>query len=225
MKKNITIVGFGDSITEAAIQMPDEKKRWLNVLKGKLVATFPDVEFKVINAGIGGNSAREAMARFECDVLVHNPDWIVLEFGGNNSDPENPSRRVGLDEFKTLLKRYLAQLPGNTQTLVVTFPPVLDDLHCYASNPAYVESFSKAGGLDKSVDPYREITRDFAHENGFPLFDLYKELKALGKLNGRLTYILPDGVHLTQEGNVVLADGVFMILNKHLNKNSHCQDN
>jgi len=214
MKKNITIIGLGDSITEATTQMPDENKRWLSVLKVKLAAAFPDTEFKVINAGIGGNSAREAMARFERDVLAHDPDWVVLEFGGNNSDPDNPARRVGLEEFKTLLKRYQAALPSKTKTIIVTFPPVLDDLHIYASNPTYVEFCREAGGFDKSVDPYRETTRAFAHENGFPVYDLYKELITFGQLNGRLTYTLPDGVHLTQEGNAVLANGVFKIFEK-----------
>jgi lysophospholipase L1-like esterase len=41
MKRGMTIVGFGDSITEAACGMPDASKRWLSVLKVKLMAAFP----------------------------------------------------------------------------------------------------------------------------------------------------------------------------------------
>ncbi len=41
MKRGMTIVGFGDSITEAACGMPDASKRWLSVLKVKLMVAFP----------------------------------------------------------------------------------------------------------------------------------------------------------------------------------------
>lgn len=211
-KRNITIVGFGDSITEAVIGVPDENNRWLNILREKLSSDFKDYEFTVINSGIGGNSAREAMARFEKDVAAKQPDFVILEFGGNNEDLANPDRIVPLEEFKTLLNQYRQGLPAGTKTIIVTFPPVLDDLHAYEKNPAFKAHYQQTGGIDKSVEPYREITREFARKNGFPVYDFHKELLALGQLNGRMTYTMTDGIHLTQEGNTVLAEGVFKVL-------------
>jgi len=210
--KNITIVGFGDSITQATAGMPDENKRWLNILKEKLSATFKEYRFTVINSGIGGNSAREAMARFEKDVVAKDPDLVILEFGGNNGDLARPARMVSLEEFKTLLDKYKKGLPVKTKTIIVTFPPVLDDLHAYGKNPAFKEYFQKAGGIDKTVDPYRAITREFAKANNFPVYDLHREMLSLGRLNGRMTYTMNDGVHLTEQGNLILAEGVFEIL-------------
>ena len=207
MKTNLTIVAFGDSITEATIGVPDEKKRWPNALQSKLEPDFP--ETMVINSGVGGNSAREAMARFQCDVLAHDPDWVVLEFGGNNEDLSNPARIVSLEEFRALLIEYQTNLPAKTKTVVVTFPPVLDDLHAYEKIPAFEAHYQKAGGIDKSVEPYREMTRAFAKEYGIPIYDFYQELLALGMANGRMTYTLDDGIHLTEEGNAILANGVF----------------
>jgi len=210
--RNITIVGFGNSITEASAGMPDESKRWLNILKQQLSAHFKGHGFTVINAGVGGNSAREAMARFEKDVVAKDPDVVILEFGGNNGDLARPARIVNPEEFKTLLDKYKKGLPAKTRTIIVTFPPVLDDLHAYGKNPAFQEYFQKKGGLDQAVEPYRVITREFAQANGWPVFDCHRELLALGKANGRLTYTLNDGVHLTGQGNIVLAEGVFEIL-------------
>jgi len=193
--KNITIVGFGDSITQATVGMPDENKRWLNVLKEKLSAHFKGHRFAVINSGIGGNSAREAMARFEKDVVAKDPDVVILEFGGNNRNIANPDRFVNLEEFKMLLDKYKAGLPAKTRTIVVTFPPVL-----------------KADHDRQAMEAYREITRGFARANGWPLYDFYRELLVLGKANGPSTYTLDDGVHLTEQGNLVLAEGVFEIV-------------
>ena len=209
---NITIVGFGDSITQAVVGMPDENKRWLNILKEKLSAHFKEHRFTVINSGIGGNSAREAMARFEKDVVAKDPDFVILEFGGNNNDIANPARIVSLKEFKTLLDKYKQDLPAKTKTIIVTFPPDLDDLHASGKNPAFAEHLRQSGGIDKSLEPYRAITREFAKSNGFPVYDFYRELLALGKANGRMTYTMNDGVHLTAQGNLTLAEGVFDIL-------------
>lgn len=216
--RNIKIVGFGNSITEAVIGVPDENKRWLNILRKKLSDTFSSYIFTTVNSGIGGNSAREAMARFAKDVLSHEPDFVILEFGGNNEDLAHPERIVGKDEFRTLLEKYKNELPQGTRTIAVTFPPVLDDLHSYGKMPQFADHYQKAGGIDKTVEPYREITRKFASENSFPLYDFHDELKSLGELNGRELYTLNDGVHLTEEGNKVLADGVFRILGKILTK-------
>ena len=41
-KKQIVIVGFGASTVEAVVRMPDEKKRWLNILGETLNAAFPN---------------------------------------------------------------------------------------------------------------------------------------------------------------------------------------
>ena len=211
-KRNITIVGFGDSITEAVIGVPDENNRWLNILREKLSAEFKQYEFTVINSGIGGNSAREAMARFEKDVAAKQPDFVILEFGGNNEDLANPDRIVPLEEFKNLLNQYIEGLPSKTKTVIVTFPPVLDDLHAYGKNPAFKAHYQQTGGIDKSVEPYREITREFARKNGFPVYDLHRSLLTLGALSGRMTYTMSDGIHLTGHGNEILAQGVFKIL-------------
>jgi lysophospholipase L1-like esterase len=210
--KTITIVGFGDSITAATIGMSDKDRRWLNILEKKLSAQFPGRGFTVINSGVGGNSARAAMARFKKDVVDKDPDIVILEFGGNNGGLGQPARKVNPEEFKKLLNTYKNGLPSKTKTIVVTFPPILDDLHAYGKNPAFKEYFQKTGGIDKAVEPYRVLTREFAKANGFPVYDLHRELLSLGAANGRMTYTMNDGVHLTRQGNIVLAEGVFEIL-------------
>ena len=43
------------------------------------------IRFKVINAGVGGESDREKMRRFESDVLAKAPDILLVQFGGNNA--------------------------------------------------------------------------------------------------------------------------------------------
>lgn len=216
--ENITIVAFGDSITEAIIGIPDEMKRWPEILKHKLAKEFPSFCMNLINSGKGGNSTREAMARFEEEVISQEPDIVLLEFGGNNGDIANPERIVTTEEFKMFLNEYKAGISEKTSTVIITFPPVLDELHFYSKNPEYAEYYKKLGGIDKSVEEYRKIVRDFARENNYPVFDLYKEILNLSNKNGKMTYTLPDGVHLTEAANIVLANGIFKILKNIIGK-------
>lgn len=210
-----TIVGFGDSIAEAA-QMSDENKRWLNVLKRLLAETFPEDEFCVINAGVGGNSDREKIARLEKDVLVHDPDYILLEFGGNNSDPNRPERRVSLKEAEECLETVRKSISAKTGLAVITFPPVIDEQHIYYGH----KFFQDKGGLEACTERYRAVSRDFAKRNHLPLIDFGRELAAKMKVDGANVYILPDGVHLTEQGNQELANLVFETLKSEIEKGS-----
>ena len=212
MSQHITIVGFGNSITQATTLMPEEGKRWLNVLKSKLATAFPDVEFRVVNSGVGGNSAREAMTRFQSDVVAHDPDWVLLELGGNNDDPDTAARRVTVDEFQQHLRDFRCGLLAKTRVLVITFPHVMDESICYGK--AWYQQF---GGPDATLERFRMITRTFAAENGFPLVDLSMEMKRrIASENGN-HYSLPDGVHLTEAGNRLLAEMSFDALREELN--------
>ena len=209
-KAPVTIVGFGDSITEAVIRTPDPENRWLNILSGQLSEAFPGRDFRVINAGVGGNSAREAMARFDKEVSGHHPDWVLLEFGGNNDDATNPERLVLPEEFRWHLDDFRRRLSSHTRVLVITFPPVIDEQHAWSSNPYY----RQFGGIDASVERFRNITREFAAANGFPLVDLYRELKRRMTAKTRNRYTRTDGVHLTVAGNRLLAKMVFGAVRK-----------
>jgi len=210
---SVTIVGFGDSITEAQTGVADPEDRWLVILERELVRRFPAVAFQIVNAGQGGNSAREAMVRFRDDVLHHRPDWVLLEFGGNNHDYRSPERLVSLAEFKAHLERFRRELPAATRVAVITFPPILDDLHCYT--PLHMIELEVQGGLDRAMEPHREMTRWFARTSGFPLIDLDRMIRDRWETEGRLHYTLPDGVHLSRAGNRLLADAVLDVLLSH----------
>ena len=191
------IVAFGDSITQGVIGIRPEEN-WLRLLQARLGDGFA-----TFNAGVGGNSAREAMARYERDVLARNPDLVIIEFGGNNTGLHDPSRRVDDAEFVRHLTRFRDGLPKGCAVIAVTFPPLKEDWHrVYQGSPAnYVGN--------AALDSQRQIVRDFARENGWPLVDLYAILK-----DGHERFVLKDGVHLNPEGQKAFANAVFDVLRK-----------
>ncbi len=188
------IVAFGDSITAGTTGVKPEEN-WLRLL-GKKVGPG----FELFNAGVGGNSAREAMARYEKDVLARDPDAILIEFGGNNNDPYNAQRRVDDTEFKQHLIQFKNRLPKSCRVMMITFPPVIDELHAWRNQ-------IKTGSLDANLHSQRQIVRDFAAENGWPLLDLYKLMYPR-----RYELILKDGVHLNPAGQEFFAEAVYQLM-------------
>jgi len=59
------------------------------------------------------------------------------------------------------------------------------------------------GGLDKYIEQYRESVRRMAKAQKLPLVDLDAVIRPRSE-----QYVLPDGVHLTAEGNEAAAKAV-----------------
>lgn len=195
-RKQLTIVAFGDSITACNTETPDDSMRWPVMMEKALRATFPSMTITVINAGVGGNTSREGLARMEADVLAHEPDYVLVEFGGNDATPE-PDRHVSLDEYRRNLRTMKSRLEarGCTGMIPVTFPPIINERHTWRDG-----SFGP-GGPDGCVEQYRQVTREFAAEHRLPLADMDQAIRP-----DRECCILPDGVHLTAKGNRTTAD-------------------
>lgn len=214
MKNIITVVAFGNSITLASRQ-PEEKK-WIRLLEAKIKTVYPNLTFHFINSGVGGNTSREGLIRIERDVLTHQPDYVLVEFGGNDgrSDIE---KHVSFEEYKLNLCSIREKIVGecNADILLLTFPPIIDEWHCSNKDPF----FTKWGGRDKLTEQYRQITKAFAKKFDIVLVDIDKALREQIRQNSASEYILSDGIHLTENGNRVIAETLFPSLNKKISQN------
>lgn len=90
-----TIVCLGDSITEGVGSGPGEA--YPELLSARL-------HTEVINAGVSGNTAADALARVD-DVLAKDPWLVVVELGGNDI-----LRRVPPERTERSLRRILDRL-------------------------------------------------------------------------------------------------------------------
>ena len=205
-KQTIMIVAFGDSITQAAHQVPED--RWPEVLKRAIQERFPECSIRVINAGVGGNTSREGVRRLEQDVLAHNPDFVLVEFS-NDATPE-PERHVSFEEFAANLDLIKTKVEegGKGRVIMLTFTPIIDRWHSHYNH----EFFKRNGGQDAYQENYREMSRQFARTRGVPLADVDRAMRKEIAVHGPAEYILNDGVHLTARGNQVVAEVVLEVL-------------
>src|SRR5919108_2136413 len=97
------LVAFmGDSITEHLVAVSDwmetqtdglppvgtqvrvdrhEHRGWTTMLANRIHLAYPERHIRYINAGIGGNSSRQMLARFDADILIHKLQWLLLSAG------------------------------------------------------------------------------------------------------------------------------------------------
>lgn len=132
--------------------------------------------FEVINRGINGNTTSEMLARFERDVLKHNPDYVVIMGGHNDIIWQESFDRI-VWNLKAMID--MAQKKGIKVVLGLLIP--VDD--------PYFE------GLVARV---REWMRDYALKNNVAYIDFASALRnEEGKVR---TELLLDGAHPTREG-------------------------
>ena len=103
-KKGDTILGLGDSIT-------DDYQSWFEILTFLLDKIFGKNYFKMVNAGISGDTSLMIIKRF-VGVVNERPDWIICMVGTNDSIRNKllPTRTtISFEETKNNLD-YLVKL-------------------------------------------------------------------------------------------------------------------
>ena len=97
-----TIVAFGDSNTEDA-------QGWFTILKHVLEISVEKANFNFINAGVSYNTTAEALRRVDRDVVVHEPDWVIIALGTFDA------QRLNIAPDRTLLP--LSETWENIETI------------------------------------------------------------------------------------------------------------
>ena len=214
------IIMFGDSTTATRPGAVDKvyAQRVQETLKG-LGSTLT-----VHNAGVGGNSTRDAKKRFESDVLRHKPRLIVMQFGLNDvsvdvwKTPAAVEPRVPLAEFESNLRAMIeqAQQQGAKVILMTTNPErwtnKLKDLY---GRPPYRPD--DPDGLDAPLAPYNKTVRKLAKELGVPLVDIHAAYPTFAaKHNLTVDQLLLDGVHPTDQGHQLVTELLVPVLQEQL---------
>jgi lysophospholipase L1-like esterase len=180
-KKEFTIVCFGDSITHGGYPAELEK-------------IFGNA--RVINAGVGGNTSRQGLARLERDVLSHRPDLVILFFG-TNDNRRDAKVFVPLDEYERNLTTIIERCQKIGAKVVLGTIPPIDPVPYFTRHDK--AKFDADGGLEKLVQDYRNAALKVGAEHKVTIVDLNQLLRT------DTSWRSADGVHPTEEGYKVIA--------------------
>lgn len=204
-----TIVCFGDSTTAP---------------RGKLTVYADILEEElggsVINAGVGGNTTAAGRARFARDVLAHQPDLCVIQFGINDAavdvwrDPPATEPRVSLADYEANLHWFVSQLREQGCQVVLMTPnplswtPKLKGL--YGKPPYDPEA---EDGLSQILARYAAQVRALAKLLDVPLADVYAAYEAYGETDDQtVDDLLADGMHPNAAGQRLTAETLLSVL-------------
>lgn len=194
------VVFFGDSVTQEA-PLPDGYVSQLEALGG------PAAGWELIGAGVGGDRVTSLRDRADADVLIYGPQTVVVYVGVNDCGFFKWVPAVGGTEPATYERELTALVRKFRQQgirVVLCTPAVIGE-----KRPGENE-------LDASLEAYVRACRAVAGREGCPLVDLRvaftNYLRTHNPQNQPKGILTTDGVHLTREGNALVARELHKVL-------------
>ncbi len=218
-KAAIRIVALGDSTTEAGWE-GNAKSVYPERLEAALEARGIDVE--MINAGISNTTSRQAVERLDSDVRRFDPDYVIIQFGINDSWIDaslgRTEPRLTLAQYEGYLESIIATLRADgAKPILMTANPMRwsalygDEL----KDPALGFDFDDPRGINRLLDLYSERVREIAREEKVPLVDVSQRFEAYDRVPGqsiRDILLSNDDIHPNDAGHALIAEWLTEIL-------------
>ena len=190
LEKNDTLVCFGDSLTAA-------KDGYIKIIEDELRSR----QIKVINAGLGGDKTPTALTRLKSDVIALKPDAVSIFFGANDAAvgrgiwSDEPRIEHGAYKSNLIWIVHLCRLSGIKKFSIST-----------PAGHYEGDEFVNSGGVMSSYCIGAREAADEIKSRLVPLdaaFALEWQLRGAEAKAGLL--MTRDGVHMTPEGNRLIA--------------------
>jgi lysophospholipase L1-like esterase len=203
LKDGDTVVFLGDSITHQCL--------YTQYLEDYFYTRFPGVHVRFHNAGVGGDRAADALARFDMDVAAYKPKYVTILLGMNDGGYRQWDAPT-FEAYQKGMLELLDKIQGIGATAIVMGPTMFD-------RDALLIKPSKQRPFDSDVSKYYNAVmsyygtymRDQAEERGLGYVDMFAPLNDLTmqqrEHNPNFTMI-PDAIHPNPSGHVIMASAL-----------------
>ena len=181
-----TIVVLGDSLSAGyGVQI---ESSWPSLLENSI--KNKGLSFKVINAGISGDTTSGGLYRLPKLLSKHKPQIVILELGGNDGLRGMSLKKVVRKNLRSMIE--MVHASGGIVVLIgVELPPNYGEM--YTSN-------------------FQKIFVDLASEYDLALINgSIKDMTAMGLMQS-------DGIHPNQDGHKLIEQEVWLSLSPLLKK-------
>lgn len=182
-----TIVAFGDSITE-------DLQGWFEIFKHVLEISTENASFTFVNAGMAYDTTSEALRRLDRDVLLHEPDWVIVALGTFDTQRLNiaPDRTLiplsetweNLTTIQQVVEQHL-----NNPPIWLTPSPVISEM--LTEHPIYTFQITE-NDLQQVTDLVSGKTGGIVDPKG----------ERMGKEKPEAWNYLSDGLHHSLSGHM-----------------------
>ena len=195
------VVFAGDSITDMYSVQPVGEigdalgSGYVRIIDSLLSAVYPELSIRITNSGVGGNTSRDLLKRWERDVLSLNPQWVSVCIGINDAwrqfdTPAFKDLTVSLEEYEANLDSMLSSLKGGVKG-------------SFVMTPYYIEK-EKKESLRAKMDEYGRICKRLAEKHGSIFIDLQAIFDSFLQYK-HSTFLAIDRIHPNQIGAVIIA--------------------
>ncbi len=202
----ITIVALGDSVTHGAVADDeiDFEAVYHNRLRKKINAVRAYVPVTIINSGIGGTTAADAVCRLDTQVLPYNPDLVIVCFGLNDVNNE-------LEDYLNALKTIFGKCIDSGTDVVFMTPNMLNTYVDENTNPDYIEYAKVTADFQNNgrMDLYMKSAVSLAEQMGVTVCDCYLKWKELSKTTNTTKLLANYINHPTREMHELFANSLF----------------
>jgi lysophospholipase L1-like esterase len=202
------IVIFGDSTSAPRPGV----KIFASILQDRVPET------KIVNAGVPGNTTRDAMARLDRDVISWHPDIVTIFFGINDSAVDvwkgAAQPRVPLADYRANLEEMIAIIRrAGAVPILLTPNPIAwtSELRELYGKPPYQPE--NPDGCNVWLRQYAQAARDVAAQDHVSLADVDQIFREYAAERGHhLEDLLVDGMHPNDVGHQLIADQILKLL-------------
>lgn len=180
--EELTIGFFGGSITQGSLAEKPEDMYARRVFSW-WEKTFPQATFHYVNGGIGGTTSHYGVSRVVTDLLMYQPDFVVVDFSVND-EPDTFFQET----YEGLLRKILS---WDSKPAVLLL------------NNIYYDSGKTAQDFHNEIGDYYGIPHVSIRES------IYADMKVGKYTKEQLT---PDGLHPNSFGHGLVAQQIINYL-------------
>ncbi len=204
----ITIVAFGDSITHGSLlnEINYETVYW-NLLRKKILDVRNYVPVNVINAGIGGVSAKSSISRIDKQVLVYSPDLVIVCFGLNDVNGT-------VEDYLSSLRTIFEKCRNSGADVIFMTPNMLNTYVADDTAPEHLDYAVKTAEYQNSgkMDLFMNSAVKLAAEMNIDVCDCYLKWKELSETQDTTKLLVNRINHPIKEMHELFADSLFEML-------------
>ena len=211
LKKYARIGITGDSVTDCGRAHPVGCRNtglgngYAFFVDTALSALYPEQKIWVDNTGIGGNTSKQLLERFDEEVLSRNPDVLTVMIGINNVwrhfdigsyFPEG-LKELDLPHYESNLRKIIEKTLARNCKLILLSPYFLEP--------------NKNDPLRKMCDEYGDVIKKLTEEYGTYYCDVQSAFDKF--MEKESAYLLSnDRVHPNQTGHYIIANELLKVL-------------
>ena len=195
------VVFLGNSITDGGLY---HSYIWLYYM-----TRFPDLDIKIMNGGIGGNTAGDMYKRLDDDIFSKQPNVLAVTFGMNDSgyfeyNGENAKEfgeqkyQESISNFDMMVERF-KKLPDTRMIMLGTSP---------YDNGAKIENVNLKD-KNKTIERIVDYQMTTAERNGWEHLDWNRPMVEINQLHQQsdstFTLCGTDRIHPDNHGHMVMA--------------------